>query len=246
MLFTKGGGNHTIDFNQFAVEPFQIYFMIPGQVHAWNFEGETDGYVVNFSDTFFHSFLLKPDYLDSFSFWNGITEESVINLSGKTSEKVVHIFEELITQSKSADILRDDMIRLILLQIFITIEQTALKNRVDKTRLVQNAIVRNFQKLVEKNFVSIRLPSEYADLLSITPNHLNALSKEYLGKQAGEVIRDRIILEAKRLLVSLDITVSEIAYKLNFNDNSYFTKFFRKYETITPDAFRKRSVSDKN
>ena len=246
VLFTKGGGNHTIDFNHFAVEPFQIYFMIPGQVHTWNFEGQMDGYVVNFSDTFFHSFLLKPDYLDSFSFWNGITGESVINLPEIIREKVILIFEELIAQSQSANILRDDMLRLILLQIFITIEQTTLKDRDDKLQNVHNAVVRNFQKLVEKNFITLRLPGEYADLLNITPNHLNALVKEHLGKQAGEVIRDRIILEAKRLLVSLDMTVSEIAYKLNFNDNSYFTKFFRKYETITPEAFRKKSALDKN
>ena len=47
LLFTKGGGNHTIDFSSFQVKPYQIYFMVPGQVHSWDFEGEVDGYVVN-------------------------------------------------------------------------------------------------------------------------------------------------------------------------------------------------------
>ena len=73
----------------------------------------------------------------------------------------------------------------------------------------------------------------------ITPNHLNSLCKEFLGHSAGEIIRDRVILEAKRLLVIKDYSVSEIAYDLNFNDNSYFTKFFKKAVGITPEEFRK-------
>jgi AraC-like DNA-binding protein len=68
---------------------------------------------------------------------------------------------------------------------------------------------------------------EYAELLYITPNHLNALCKEHLGMQAGEVIRNRIVLEAKRLLVNKNTSISEIAYYLNFADNSYFSKFLK-------------------
>jgi AraC family transcriptional activator of pobA len=56
VLFTEGAGTHAIDFQQFAVKPFQIYFMIPGQVHSWNFNGPVDGYVINFSVPFFQSF----------------------------------------------------------------------------------------------------------------------------------------------------------------------------------------------
>src|SRR3954469_14578985 len=46
VLFTKGGGTHTIDFNQFKVIPYQIYSMIPGQVHSWDFKGTMDGYII--------------------------------------------------------------------------------------------------------------------------------------------------------------------------------------------------------
>src|ERR1700761_7289363 len=53
VLFTEGAGSHRIDFEQFEVKPWQIYFMAPGQVHSWSFEGFIDGYVVNFSDRFF-------------------------------------------------------------------------------------------------------------------------------------------------------------------------------------------------
>jgi AraC-like DNA-binding protein len=59
---------------------------------------------------------------------------------------------------------------------------------------------------------------------------------------AGDVIRNRVILEAKRLLVNLDLSITEISYRLNFNDNSYFTKFFKKYVGSTPEEFRKNNV----
>lgn len=79
-------------------------------------------------------------------------------------------------------------------------------------------------------------------MLYITPNYLNGICKDMLGKSAGQVIRDRILLEAKRLLVNAEMNVEEIAAKLHFSDNSYFTKFFKKYTGLTPDAFRRQSL----
>ena len=75
VYFSKGSGSHSIDFINFPVEAGQIYFMIPGQVHSWNFESDVDGYVVNFTAEFFQSFLLRTDYLESFSFFNGIADK---------------------------------------------------------------------------------------------------------------------------------------------------------------------------
>jgi AraC-like DNA-binding protein len=75
-------------------------------------------------------------------------------------------------------------------------------------------------------------------MLYITPNHLNALSNSVLGKPAGELIRERVVLEAKRLLVNSDYTVTQIADTLHFEDNAYFTRFFKKYTSMSPEVFR--------
>ena len=77
-----------------------------------------------------------------------------------------------------------------------------------------------FQELIEKNFLSLKMPKDYAARLNVTPNHLNAVCKKRSGKSAGELIRQRILLEAKRLIAHTDMTVSEIAYHLKFEDNS--------------------------
>ena len=246
VFFTEGIGKHTIDFNHFQVHPYQIYFMVPGQVHSWNFEGKVDGYVVNFSNGFFKSFLLRPDYIDSFSFLTGDTQRSVINLENPAKDSIVALFEKLVSQSHSDSGMGMDMIRLLLLQIFIQIGQGRFHYD-DENLMMQNIVLlRNFRKLIDRNFLKLKLPGEYAELLYISTNHLNALCKEHLGMQAGELVRERVLLEAKRLLVNMDVSISEIAYKLNFNDNSYFTKFFKKEVGMTPDAFRKKLTAKSN
>lgn len=244
VFFTKGGGIQTIDFENFPVKPNQIYFMIPGQVHSWAFEGEVDGYIINFSSTFFQSFLLRANYLEDLPFFSGITKDAVIDIPAQLQDKIINLFEDLIAESETINPLALDMVKSLMLQLFILVAR--LNTDVAKTDVpsYNYTLLRSFQKLIEKNYMQLRLPKQYAELLYITPNHLNALCNDVLGISAGEVIRNRIILEAKRLLINNDMTVLEIANYLNFADNSYFTKFFKKLERVTPEAFRKRTNSN--
>ncbi|MCJ8208626.1 AraC family transcriptional regulator [Mucilaginibacter sp. RS28] len=238
VLFTEGSGHHAIDFKNFPVTPHQIYFMIPGQVHSWSFEGKTDGYVVNFSPAFFQSFLQNADYLEQFPFFSGNIDYQVINLAGDVQQKAIAIFEQLINESEHGNPLSADMVRLLLLELFITISRTSLPAPAATVPSYNYTLLKNFQKLIDQNYKALRMPKEYAAMLYITPNHLNALCNDLLGISAGEVIRKRVVLEAKRLLVNFNLSVTEIAGELNFQDNSYFTKFFKKLEGVTPEEFR--------
>ena len=101
----------------------------------------------------------------------------------------------------------------------------------------------NFQELIEANFLILKTPREYAARMNVTPNYLNALCKKKSGKSAGELIRQRILLEAKRLLAHTKLSASEIAYKLNFQDNSYFGRFFKKSTGLTPEGFRQKQFN---
>jgi AraC-like DNA-binding protein len=242
VLFTSGGGSQTIDFQQVPVRPFQIYFMIPGQVHNWAFTGDVDGYIINFSVPFFQSFLLKANYLEDFPFFTGIVDDSVIDVPAKAQQQIIALFEQLIHETEEPKPLADDMVRSLMLQLFIGIAR--LGSWVNKNIPPYNyTLLRSFQKLIERNYTALRLPKEYAELLYITPNHLNALCNDVLGIPAGEVIRNRIALEAKRLLINNDLTIQEIASQLNFADNSYFTRFFKKQVGTTPEEFRKTTNS---
>jgi AraC family transcriptional activator of pobA len=238
LLFTEGGGSHMIDFRQFPVEPFQLYFMVPGQVHSWNFEGEVDGYVINFPLSFFKDFLLDPEYIGQFPYFSGVLENSVISLPEDLRAEVLQLLEKIVKEMDEDNRNSADMIKVLLLQLLITIGRLGFEDRAVKLTSHNYALARNFDKLLEQHVGSLKLPREYAELLFITPNHLNAVCNEIFGKAAGEVIRDRIILEAKRLMVNRELSISEIAYKLNFSDNSYFSKFFRKYAGMPPEDFR--------
>jgi len=243
VFFTKGSGKQQIDFKTFDVSPNMIYFMIPGQVHSWDFESEPDGYLINFSTSYFSSLLLKQEYLDKFSFFSGRPEEQVLILDEATSEKIALIFEDILKEGETAQTINDDLVRILLLQILIEVARTTLSKNHQELNPYNHTILKNFQQLIEQNFTKLRLPKQYAELLYITPNHLNALCNDFLATSAGKLIRDRILLEAKRLLINLDLRVSEIAEKLNFEDQSYFVKFFKKYEGTTPDKFRKQYIT---
>jgi AraC-like DNA-binding protein len=244
VLFTEGKGYHTVDFEQFTVQPGQIYFMAPGQVHSWNFKGEVDGYIVNFSAELFANFKQGSNYLEQFSFFNGIANDSVLKLKGKTFEEVKRLFEQVIKESTGKDGYAPDMIRSLLVELFIHVSRANPATSSKEVPKQNMLILQNFRKLVDTYYAEKHLPKEYAAMLYITPNHLNALCNDLLGKQAGEVIRERILLEAKRLLVNADMTIQEIAYQLHFTDNSHFGKFFKKYTMLTPEEFRKTAVGN--
>ncbi len=217
--------------------------MIPGQVHNWTFTTPPDGYVVNFSPNLFSAFLSDASYLDRFLFFRGIAQDSILQLNEDTLHQARQILQSVVDEVNKEAPGAKDMVRLHLLSLFILLSRSIKDVKHAQVPQQNKLVLLNFRKLVEQYYTEKKLPKDYAAMLYITPNHLNALCNDVLGKPAGEIIRDRIVLQAKRLLVNADLQVAEIARQLNFPDNSYFTKFFRKYTGATPEEFRKRSLS---
>jgi AraC family transcriptional activator of pobA len=241
VFFTAGSGHQQIDFKRFDVKAGLIYFMVPGQVHSWDFETEPDGYIINFSTDYLSSFLLKPNYLENFSFFSGQPDQQVLELEDEVQQKITSIFEDILKEGQNEKPINDDLVKTLLIRLFIEIARN--KNQTLNNNSYNHTILKNFKDLIEKNYAHLRLPKQYAELLYITPNHLNALCNDFLGVSAGILIRERVILEAKRLLINLDLLISEVAAKLNFDDQSYFIKFFKKYEGLTPEKFRKLNTT---
>ena len=243
VYFTEGSGEHLIDFEKFEAKSGTMYFMKPGQVHQWYFKEEYDGFVVNFFDNFFDWIGINSSILQKFRFLQSIlVKDHVVEISPDLQEKIASYFEEMINENQENNQFSNLKIGFHLMNLFIDIERS-LEGVNIKTSDYQSVLLDNFQTLIEQNFKSKKLPKEYAELLYITPNHLNALCKDVLATSAGELIRSRIVLEAKRLLVNKEISVTEIAYLLNFQDASYFVKFFKKYTEFTPEQFRKQYYS---
>lgn len=224
--------------------PFQAYFMSPGQVHSWHFEKGVQGYVINFSDTFFRSFLLAVNYLERFGFLSGTACESCFLLPRGIREKVIAELEELLQIARQPyDKNNEDWFKTVLLKLFFTIDNAGNAAVKKAAHPLKQQLFNDFKRLIEKHYATMKLPKEYAALLHITANHLNVLCNEIAGISSGRLIRDRLLLEAKRLLVNANLSIAQIAGELSFEDNSYFNRFFKKYEGITPNEFRKQFIT---
>jgi len=241
LYFTKGSGNQIIDFVKFPVQPGLIYFMRPGQVHHWQFDDTPEGYIVNFSPAFLDNLRIDASILDHFSFFNANDVQDQVLLPGKeTQQHAIALLEQVICEKQSNKPGKYLAIAAHLINLFVLLSRDTQTYPAEKQRVSHHtSLFYDFKKLVEANFATMRLPKDYAALLFITPGQLNNISKEIAGIAAGEIIRNRVVLEAKRLLVNFNLTIADIADRLNFTDNSYFVRFFRKYTGLTPDAFRK-------
>ncbi len=243
VLFTSGKGKHVLDFETYPIKEGVIYFMRPNQAHQWMFEKEVDGYVINFSNTFFDRFAMSSFILDNFPFFSLLSENQVLELEDNTLQEVKQLFENILTEvHKRGDQAQTPiMIIAYLLQLFVVSARSIKNQSPGYSANNYNAVLlKKFLELIEENFRSIRLPKDYASMLYITSNHLNFICQEQVKTSAGELIRRRILLEAQRLLVNFELSVSSIALDLNFFDTSYFVKFFKKYTGITPENFRKQ------
>jgi AraC-like DNA-binding protein len=242
LLFTHGSGTVNIDFEEFSLLPGRIYFMIPCQVHSWDISGDKEGYGVNFSDNVFLSFISNPEYLNQFPFLRGIPNESVLDLQGEALAEAIYFFKQIIRETRKKDNFSIEQVCFHLMSLFISISRHEKISVQKQNPSISHKIVYAFRNLVNQHYKEKKLPKEYAAMLYITPQRLNTLCNDLLNMSAGEVIRERILLEAKRLLVNMNMNISEIAYELNFTDNSYFTKFFKKYTHLTPEEFRKHNA----
>jgi AraC family transcriptional regulator, transcriptional activator of pobA len=104
-------------------------------------------------------------------------------------------------------------------------------------------LVRHFLVNLEQNLRVASSVSSHAALLGVSPEILSETVKKEIGKTPGTLIRERVLLEAKRLLLHTSLSVAEIAYQLLFKDPSYFNRFFRRAAGNTPAEFRKQCRS---
>lgn len=100
------------------------------------------------------------------------------------------------------------------------------------------ALLKRFRAEIDSNYLQLHEVSEYADLLNISAGHLSEVIKQQSGKPAIKHIHDRLVMEAKRLLVHTETSSKEIAFELGFTDTSYFNRFFKREAGLTPGEYR--------
>jgi AraC family transcriptional activator of pobA len=234
----RGSGTHDIDFKRFDVEPNQMFFMNDGQVHEWNLSEDTIGYTLFFKKAFFEV-VEKSLSLQALPFFNnGSNDIPLVVFSEEQSKIIENLFEEIIKELQMNQLYKDSQVKSLLKLILvhsIRIYQPIFKG---KSNTLNVSKIRLFENLIEIHYKNLKSVKDFAGKLSISANYLNAICKETIGKTAGEMIRNRVILEAKRLLLHSSISVCEAAYHLGYDDCSYFIRLFKKDVGRTPEKFR--------
>ena len=237
MLFTKGRGEHSIDFNTYTVNRGSVFFMSPSEIHSWNLSDDTDGYVLFFNHSLYLMDALSKQ-LFKLPFFKSMDKIRHALLNEEELKNIETVFKSIATEAEAALTFKNAILRSYLDVLLFKFADIITINNGERIQPI--SLVPELEILIESFFMEHQPVSFYAEKLNTTSQQLNSITKNYLNKTVAELIQERMIAEAKRLMVYSSITISEIAYQLNFNDNSYFNRFFKKAEKCTPEQFRKR------
>ncbi|MCU0469419.1 MAG: AraC family transcriptional regulator, partial [Arcicella sp.] len=154
-------------------------------------------------------------------------------------QNFIELFSKAMIENQQKMVDNEEVIRALLDLILIQSKRIYPVNITEEPTNKGRILVKRFKQLIEEKCQENLSVKEYAELLKITANHLSETVKNVTGRTSTDLINDRMIMEIKRLLTHTDLGVSEIAYQLNFSDQSYFSKYFKKLTNQTPVEFRK-------
>ncbi len=214
LFLTQGSGTHTIDFRDHKIKPNSIFFLSPGQIHSISLSRDIYGYIFLFSSEFFLMNKIDKNKIFEFPFFYNTSDENPpLELKEQKDidflkELFVRGCQESITNTHMSDEVIHSIMDLILVYCKKLYPQQPGGTDMKKGRLM----VKKFKQLIEEKYKENFSVKEYAEFLSVTPNHLNETVKNLVGRTASALIDEKMIIEIKKLLLHTDLTVSEIAY----------------------------------
>lgn len=238
LVVTGGSCTHQVDFKSYTLSRGHALLMHPGQVHAWEKTEDLQGYLFFFTDDFF-SLRYHQNVLSSFPFFSADAGTSVIEIPVEDQPRIFELSNLTLQENDREARNSEPVLRSFLNIILYEFRRLFPEDVITSLTYVQRKVV-EFKNLVEEHYKTLHQVRDYADQMALTPNYLNRIIREHTGMSAGEYIRSRLMLEAKRLLLHEGLTVSEISHALNFSSNTYFGRFFKQREGVSPDQFRKQ------
>ena len=238
VAFIKAGGRATIDFKDYLLKQDALFFINAGQYHR--FDEDCSGTVVYYNRDFYCVEIHDKEVACDGILFHNIYEIPVILLSPRESAAMQVIIGEMKAEFSTDLSSMEEMLRILLKQLIIR-STRIWKRKHDVTDAEARGDLefsRAFSQLVEWHYTRHHTVAEYAALLNISPKALNKRIKRKSSLSPNDLIKQRIILEAKRLLVHTSLSVKEIAYKLGYDDPSYFIRLFTSQAGAPPQHFR--------
>jgi len=227
---TKGSGTHSIDFKKYELKKDRIFFIAPSLVHEWldkEYKKQYEGYIFLFNKTFLEDNKIANE------FFNNHNISPYVDINPHIKESLQKLMELIKKEYKNKDI--------PLLQSLCKVFFGYLHNTKHKYTLSSyDKRVSSLLELVENNYKKEKYTHFYAQKLQLTPKRVNELTKKYLNMSLSELILDKVLTEAKRLLVFSDLSSKDISEELGFLEPSYFSRLFKKQTKLSPLDFRKK------
>ncbi|MES2109877.1 MAG: helix-turn-helix domain-containing protein [Bacteroidota bacterium] len=226
----KGSGEHLIDTQRHQLSDNMIYCVLPKQVLVLKADREMEGYMISFTADFLR---LTPNNFNPL-FRSGLfgssTDPAVIKVTGEIENDLHQIVGNMQQEFLKNATLKSEILRDYLKIFLIYLTRQIPRPEEPGVQLSRTELVNRFFNLLQQNFTTKKLVTDYAGMLSVTPNYLNNVVKKVSGYPASHHIRRQLIQEARRQAIYTDKSMKEIAYYLGFETNTHFSKFFKKNE----------------
>ena len=242
ILFTKGNGSIIISNESYPVHPQTVCIVAPNQMHSFEGLKETEGTIFFFCQDF---------YVEEFSFIRLLNLFSYTSQTGPNSTnpcmllsdnefnpvssvlKSIQSEYELSAASNNSAVIIRSLLNIMLLKLTELYEAKSGKSNNN-----DGIIIHSLSHLVDSYFIQEHNLGFYTSAFNISESQLNDICNKHFNSGLKKILQNRLMQEARKLLLSSELSVSEIAYKLNFQDNSYFNKVFKNRTGLTPKRFR--------
>ena len=237
VIVTSGSMEHFIDFKLEVVHAPVVCYISMGKTHRLIPHSTMRGWVVNYKNEFI------PDSKLNF-YSNFFTSTNIPLQSGACFSRFVNLCEIIRSETRQ-EYIDYPTIRHLVSGLVTMIDAERKRNLPieNVAKATQITTFNNFLRILEENFRRSEGVSYYAEKLNMSERNLNIICKNNFSKSVSEIIETRKLIEAKRMLLHTDKSVSEIGYELGYNEKSYFTRVFHSKLDITPSRFREMSQS---
>ena len=237
-FYQQGTANHVIDFKPIPVQANSFLFINKNRVQMLDPKGGYDGRFLLFTEAFFDKYPQDIKYLRNNILFNDLLEDPVLQVANHSP--LISTFQDIETElSKPHDSVQFDVLHNLLHNLLLLAERERRASgfkEIRKGEELDYTIL--FNQLLESHFTELKSVSGYADKMSVSERKLNKSTQFVLGKSPKEIIDERVILEAKRLLAHTANSIKEVGFELGFDEPTNFIKFFKKHVEKTPIEFR--------
>lgn len=238
----EGSGKLKADFAEYDFEANTLFAFSPYQPYMFLTDRPIQGVAIYFHPEFFCIYKHHKEVSCNGVLYNNIYQPPFIQVDASSASSLSMLCEQIKTEMQNPDLAQYELLVSYLKIFLITAARLKTQQQPGEAEKIKDHkepfILQKLKDAIEENFKAKHSPAEYAEMLYITPKALAKITKSHFNKTLSSLINDRIIIEAKRELYLTDKTIKQIAYELGYEDEYYFSRFFKVNADVSPQMYR--------